>query len=357
MSNRNNDTGFKFGLETEYMLADRETFQPYWHPDLSFERLNKIIETIGLEGIPVLDGLELEPPHSKLMPFVVEGYHLPDMDFKARELLPKGVEIRTPVCSSIGECLDVQKLLFSRLQEKLSQNGLIAAALSHHPVAQYFKGPQNKRRHDFWLWAMEVMTTYGPDINVGIPDDMMKELDIEDFTAKINYYAASMTAFSVAAPFCAGKPWEIRGKIGKSLRTYRRSVIAPPIEIHPEENNRLEFKVFDMSTKIQDYENFFLLFLTLLLDPQLKGRASNASRIYDQGAVAVDGWHAPQAVERAQELLDSADRTLPKWKFDPTSLGSFAEHLNRRTTPADELIQMYREKDLGLVLRHLTQLR
>jgi len=349
---------FRFGLETEYILADRKTFRPYWHQELKFEKLNQLLETIPLHGVPQWNDLELESPHKKLMPYVVEGYHLPDMDFKAIDILPKGVEIRTPVCTSIAKCLEVHQVLFERLEEKLKANELATVALSHHPLESHFRGPQNKRRYDYWLWSMEVMTTYGPDINVGIPQEMMDSLDLEDLLAKINYYAAAMTTFSLAAPFQNGKLWEIRGQSGKSLRTYRRSIIAPPIEVHPDENNRLEFKVFDMSPRVQDYENFFLLFLTLLLDSNLRGRASNASRIYDQGAVAMVGWEASNVENRAWELLRSAERTLPLWGFNPEPLLDFEERLKLRRTPADDLIRLYREtnSDLSAVLRSLSEL-
>ncbi len=350
---------FKYGLETEYIVCDRDSFQPFWHRELSFDRLNAILEGIPLDGIPSLENLELEPPHRKLMPYVVEGYHLPDAEFNPKDILPKGVEIRTPVCQSIEECLRIQKLLFDRLQEHLSAHGLVAIALSHHPIESQFVGPQNKRRHDFWLWAMEVMTTYGPDINIGIPSSMMQSLDLEDFTKKINYYAPAMTAFSVASPFCQGKLWEVHGQVGKSFRTYRRSVIAPPIEIHPKENNRLEFKVFDMSPYLQDYECFFLLFLTLLLDTNLQGRESNASRIYNQGAVALNGWDSPFAVERAEELLASAANVLPSYGMDTRALRYFEERLRNRITPADEIIGLYRENgnNLNSVLKHLSILK
>jgi hypothetical protein len=349
---------FLFGLETEFILADRISFYPYWYKDLQFEKVNHFLERIPLRGIPTFENLDLEPPHKKLMPYVVEGYHLPDMNFQAIDMLPKGVEIRTPVCSSIQQCLDVFEILYSRMQESLALGGLTAVALSHHPVESYFKGPQNKRRHDFWQWAMEVMTTYGPDINIGIPNRFMAELDIEDLNAKINYYAPAMTAFSLAAPFSYGGLWKIRGQIGKSLRTYRRSIIAPPIEIHPNENNRLEFKVFDMSTRVEDYENFFYLFLTLLLDKDLTGRASNASRIYDQGGIAVRGWNLPGVSQRAQDLLKSAERTLPKCGFDPSSLFEFEERLRLQRTPADDLIELYLDNNsnLSLVLQSLSVL-
>ena len=50
--------------------------------------------------------------------------------------------------------------------------------MSHHPVEDRFEGPQNKRRHDFWQWAMLAMTTYGPDVNVSLPAPLNDRLDV-----------------------------------------------------------------------------------------------------------------------------------------------------------------------------------
>ena len=171
---------FRFGLETEYLVINRKSGDALWHHDLTFDTLNGCMEAVDLEGIPSLEGLELEKPHRKPMPYVVEGYHLPDQDFAAKDLLPKGVEIRTPVCGSIEECMSVQKTLLTRLDASMASRDLSVAALSHHPLAHQFSGPQNKRRHDFWQWAMEVMTTYGPDINVGVPQEIWDSLDEAD---------------------------------------------------------------------------------------------------------------------------------------------------------------------------------
>jgi hypothetical protein len=334
---------FRFGLETEYIVLDRGRNAALWHNDLTFERLNGLLEKIPLDSIPSLDGLDFEKPHRKMMPYVVEGYHLPDQDFQALDLLPKGIEIRTPVCRSIDECLDVQGLLLARLARELETEGLGALALSHHPDAHHFQGPQNKRRHDFWQWAMEVMTTYGPDINVGVPDELWVRLDQADLLAKINHYGPALTALSVRAPFREGKPWRIRGRIGKSLRVFRRSVVAPPIEVHPHENRRLEFKVFDMTPSFAEMEGYFLLFLTLLLDDKLRGRASQATRIYDSGAVAVEGFKADTVVARLGEIFERAQTTLPAWGFPAWGLGPLIERFDTRRTPADDVLERYRE--------------
>src|SRR6185312_11996960 len=104
--NNGNGRGFRFGLEAEFMLVDAGSFAPLWHENLCFRQLNDALEAIPFDDLPSLEGLELEAPHRKLMPYVVEGYHVPDPDLQPTDIRPKGIEIRTPACSSIEECLD-----------------------------------------------------------------------------------------------------------------------------------------------------------------------------------------------------------------------------------------------------------
>ena len=203
MITRENGRGYHFGLEVEYLLVEAETFRPLWHPDLTFEELNAAFEAIPVGDLPPLDGLELEPPHQKLMPFAVEGYHLPSPALGPKDLLPKGVEIRTPVCPSIERCLECLQELHGRMQVALGALGYRAVACSHHPVEDRFEGPQNKRRHDFWQWAMLAMTTYGPDVNVSLPAPRNDRLDVPDLHAKVNYYAPALDG---ADPGLAGRP-------------------------------------------------------------------------------------------------------------------------------------------------------
>ena len=201
---------FRFGIEAEYQLADAETFRPLWHQDLSFEELNQVLESIAVDDLPPLDGLELESPHRKLMPYAVEGYHVPAPDLSPIDLLPKGIEIRTPVCSSIDECLTTLKTLHDRLEDGLLQRGYTLISLSHHPTEHHFEGPQNKRRYDFWQWAMEVMTTCGPDINVSLPRELNNSIDVADLHRKVNYYSPALTALSLASPIYRGGLWSMR---------------------------------------------------------------------------------------------------------------------------------------------------
>lgn len=330
---------FGFGIESEFLLLDSKTFRPLWWEDVPFSRLNEVLESIPLRAEWDLNGLELESPHRKLMPFVAEGYGMTDADFRVVDVRVKGVEIRTPVCSSLDSCLKVHGDIHAALGGALEGAGWVTAALSHHPVAERFSGPQNKRRHDFWLWAMQAMTTYGPDINLSLPADLAKHVDLKDLESKVNAYAPAMAAFSLASPFFGGKPWQMQGRRGLSVRTWRRSVVAPPIEIHPDEDGRLEFKVFEMSPFAADYRRYFLLFLALLLDEKLGDRAEAAERVYTSGLVALDGLRTDWIRSRGAALLESARRVLPRYGFDPAPLLEFERRFELRRTPADEMLE------------------
>lgn len=349
---------FHFGLEAEYLVVDRETFQPMWHQDLSFQVLNTAMESIKIDDIPPLGGMEIEPPHRIASPYVIEGYHVANAAGEMVDILPKGLEIRTPVCTSITECLTTLKTLHTRMQEAIAPLGYTAVALSYHPIETEFYADRGWRRHDFWQWALQAMLTFGPDVNVSLPQSLGEKRDLADLELKINYYAPAMAAFSLASPFYAGDIWKVRGRLCKSFRTHRRSTYAPAVEIHPHEKLRLEFKPFEMSPKLQDFENYFLLFLTLLLDDTLEGRASNQMRIYDLGAVARWGFYAEEIAPRADELLASAQRVLPQWGFDPKPLSSFEKRAYFRKTPADAMIDQYADADrnLAAVLRTRTEL-
>jgi len=314
-----------------------------------------------LEAIPVddfqCDGFKVEPPHRKSSPYVVEGYHLPDPDMNPIDLLPKGVEIRTPIYASIDECLASLKVLHARLQQALQHLGFRAVVLSFHPTEVAFQGPQNKRRHDFWHWAMEAMVTYGPDVNISLPENLAARIDLKDLNEKVNYYIPALTALTLCSPLRQGGLWRIRGHIGKSVRTYHRSVSAPAIEIHPDEGLRLELKTFEMTNSLTDYRNYFLLWLALLLDDGLNGRASDQTRVYDMGRVAVDGISIGFVRERAIEVLTRLPDVLASWGFDCGSLDGLHQRLETDRVPADDIIAIFeREKSVPATLRHLCNL-
>lgn len=344
--------GFAFGLEAEFLLVDAATYRPLWHSDLTFADLNATLEAIQVDDLP-LAGLKVEPPHRKRMPYVVEGYHITDENFRPVGLRPKGIEIRTPRADSMEQCLGWFRQLYARLQQALLARGQQAVALSFHPLEHHFEGPQNKRRHDFWQWAMEAMLTYGPDVNVGLPAALWSKLDHEDLHAKVNHYAPAMTALSLGSPFYRGQPWTVRGQPGKSVRTHTRSLVAPALEIHPDEGGRLEFKPFEMASRFADYHAYFLLWLELLLDDGLSGRAGRETCVYDLGAVARFGLEAEAVRPRLAELLTRAPGVLARWGFDASPLSIFVRRYDTGRLPADDLLDAFRQTgSLPSALRH-----
>jgi hypothetical protein len=348
-----------FGLEAEFLLADAQNFAPLWYRDVSFRQLDEALMDISLEGLPSLEGLSAEPPHTKLMPFIVEGYGIPDSEMNIVDAYPKGIEIRTPVCSSLDQVLEVYKDLHGRVEWALKKLNLSLVAISHHPTETSFSGPQNKRRHDFWMWAQEVMTTYGPDINVSFPDDMAQRLfsDVEDLHRKVNYYAPAMAALSLASPFYASRPWMIKGQRGKSYRTFKRSVIAPAIELHADENNRIEFKVFEMSRDVADFEGYFLLVLGLFLSFDLSQRASSQERIYDLGLVSQMGLGAPGVKQVLGELFSSCEKILPTFGFSTHALKPLHQRFERELHISDKMLEIFdKTESIAEVLRHYSVL-
>jgi hypothetical protein len=345
--------GFRFGLEAELLLADAATYRPLWCEDLRFADLYAILEEIDIRDVP-LEGLKVEPPHRRAMPFVVEGYHVVDEAFRPYDIRPKGLEIRTPVSATIDECVGWYVTLRARLAKTLARAGYHPIAISFHPVAHHFEGPQNKRRYDFWQWAMEAMLTYGPDVNVGLPEAIAARLDLTVLDEKVNYYAAAMAALTLASPIYRGAPWSVRGRIGKSIRTHLRSVVAPAIEIHPDQRGRLELKVFEMANEPEDFRAMFLLWLEVLLDDELPGRADAPQRVYDLGAVAIDGLAAEGVRERARELLERAPATLARHGFDPAPLAVFEARLASGRVPADAILEQFAQApDVPALLRTL----
>ncbi len=353
-----NPEAFHFGLESEYLLVDSTDYRPLWHKDLNFHTLNQAMEAIDITDLPEMGGNEIELPHTSNSPYVIEGYHLHDANGVATDIMPKGMEIRTPVCDSLKGCLDTFRTLYQRMEQALDRLNYKAVALSYHPFETEFFGEREHRRHDFWQWAMQAMLTFGPDVNVSVPVSLQERIDLKDLHQKINYYAPAMATFSLGSPFYSGDIWKVRGRVCKSFRTHRRSTYAPAVEMHPQEHFRFEFKPFEMTHRLGDFENYFLLFLTLLLDDTLEGRASDQMRIYDLGAVARQGFDAETISERANDLLKRAAVVLPEWGFDPKPLRSFEERAYFHYTPADDMLLWYVEanRDLSAVLKKLSTL-
>jgi carboxylate-amine ligase len=186
---------------------------------------------------------------------------------------------------------------------------------------------------------MQAMTTYGPDLNISLPERRRGAFDWERLQRRVNYYAAALVTFSLASPVGNGALWKPHGRQGYSLRTYRRSLYGPAVAYHPKERGRLEFKAFDMPVDRGDFQPFFLLWLWLLMDDDLCGEAEDQDRVYDLACAARFGWQGETIVERAEEALDRAPGVLTALDCDPAALDVLRERLQQRWLPAVPLIE------------------
>jgi carboxylate-amine ligase len=344
---------FGFGIETEHLLIDSKTFRPLFHRDLPFDQLLDLVDDIAVEDFPT-DGFNVKPLHRKASPYLIEGYYLTDTEMKPRTLLTKGVEIRTPIASTLGTTISRLRELTERLRQKIAPFGWSPATISHHPTEFNFHAAPNYRRHDYWQWALTAMTTYGPDMNISVPESLTDDIDHETLGQKINYYIPSVVALSFNSPLVNGSLWQVNGETGKSFRTFKRSLWAPLYYIHTEPALRFEFKGFEMAQDMNDYKAFFLCGLSMLLDSSLTGRDSDEYRLKRLQNLAIHGLNSSDEQERAAAVLASAEKLAYLFDFDSSSLRALWQRLETNTCPADKIIETFNStKSIEETMRHL----
>ncbi len=343
-----------FGIETEHCLIDSKTFTPLFADELEFDQLLTLID-----GIPVSDfgddELNIKPLHRKASPYLIEGYYLVDEAMKAVKLLPKGIEVRTPICSTIEQSVSSVKILTERLQQEVAKRGWNLCSISHHPLESNFIAPPNYKRHDHWQWALAAMTTYGPDINISLPEEILKGVDRESLNFRLNYYLPPVVALTFASPLLNGGLWRRDGTIGKSVRTFNRSLWAPLYYVHTEPTLRFEFKGFEMPTDINDYKAMFLIGLSMLLDNSLAGRASDDERVRSLRSLALTGLQSAKEKMRAREVLESAERIGEVFRIDSSPLRSFWKRLETGLVPSDHIIELFHSTGtIADTMKHLS---
>jgi hypothetical protein len=332
---------FGFGIEAEYLLLDRN-FRPLFADDLDFDALRDLVDSIPSSDLGC-DGFNIKPLHKHANPYLIEGYYLADENMKPKTLLPKGIEVRTPIRSSIEETVTVLADATERLRGRIfSEFGYYLCTISHHPTKSNFQAPPNYRRHDYWQWALTAMTTFGPDINISLPQNLVNEVDQKQLNERINFYMPSVIALSFASPLLDGELWKEDGVQGKSVRTYKRSQWAPIYYVHTEPQLRFEFKGFEMPLENADYKAFFLISLTLLLDPTLTLRTSDEERIANLRYFALHGLESEASQMCAKTLLKAAERTALRLSLDASCLAPMWRRLEAGNSPADKISRTFR---------------
>ncbi|HEY9678140.1 MAG TPA: hypothetical protein V6C76_09020 [Drouetiella sp.] len=332
---------FGFGIEAEFILVDSKTYKPHGYTDLDLQTLLTLVDSIPTNDIS-RKGFNQKPLHNQASPYLIEGYTLTDSEMNPVDLLPKGIEVRTPLASSLTECTNSLSVLYTRMKERLNVDGMDAAMLSYHPTLPRIDAPANYTRHDYWQWALTATTTYGPDINISVPPDVAAGLDIDRINARINYYSPSVIALTFASPIRENSLWMVDGRVGKSYRTFERSKFAPIFYVHDKPSLRFEFKGFEMSPVLSDYHAMFLISLALLLDNDLDMTASDEERIVELESLALYGVDSPVTQARAAQVLQSAEKIAKKYSLPGSSLISFWDRLKTQQLPSDKIADTFK---------------
>lgn len=339
-SRSNESNQFGFGIEAEYLLVDKD-MRPLFAEDLDFEVLRDCVDEISACDLGIA-GFNIKPLHRVANPYLIEGYYLTDSEMKPWTLLAKGIEVRTPVRSTIDEAVNVLADATERLRLQVFREfGYYLCSISHHPTKSKFQAPPNYKRHDYWQWALTAMTTFGPDINISVPECLSAQIDQEQLGSKINAYMPALVALTFASPLYEGALWHHDGAYGKSVRTYHRSAWAPLYYVHTEPSLRFEFKGFEMPAEFSDYSALFLVCLALLLDDTLTERATDEERVAELRYLAVHGLHTEAADRRARTLLESAKQTAMRLSFDHACLKTLWRRLDLGVTPADDIARAF----------------
>ena len=97
---------------------------------------------------------------------------------------------------------------------------------------------------DYWQWAQLAMVTYGPDINIRPPNDLIHKLDYKAFMGRLNYYTPAFVALSCASPFYNGGivgPQRPLSAVGSHLQ--KKSNCSPV-------SSYTQTRIIDLSTKL-----------------------------------------------------------------------------------------------------------
>ncbi len=347
-------TGFKWGIEHEFpLIKNAELFCDF--SNLSFDELASIIETLPTfeKDYPFLRIGDLG---IKTKRWYVEGFERFTNTGEFLYVVPKGMEIRTPVCDSLIETIETLKQDIQIWQSHAEPLGYTSASVAFNPIQEKEfipDPPENdweiRKRADVTEYLH--MLTFGPDINFSHPDLTTQE--VIDIGKKLTYYSPYIVPFSFSSPFNKGRVWE-----GLSRRTYYRTGRRPSVCVFIEDESkliqsapvltkqarikkeigRIEFKAFDAIRNIDHYQALGTLLLGLALDKTLLGRAIVPDEVCHQTSARY-GFDDTQIREEAEKVMKAVTLALPKEL--QTHLLPLETMLKTRRLPAHDMIDAY----------------
>ncbi len=346
---------FNYGLEHEMcFINSNNTFADF--TNTNFKDFQNIIDALPLYSEDY-KMLRIGDAKIKLKRWYVEGFERYNAVGNVIDCVPKGIEIRTTVHSSLDNLMREYNESFEILVKEALSFGYRPICLSFNPIHSKFslKTPLNRYEQKLrnsspeTLTAQIPMVTFGPDLSISSPFfDLEKLIDVGK---KLTYYSPYIVPFSFSSPF-------LNNKISSflSVRTYYRTGLRPSVLVFfknkknqisskpsltqesrvPKEHGRIEFKAFDTCKNTFLYEALFVLLKGIALDTKLKGRSLIPNRKAHQKS-AKYGFLDKDISKQCLEILKAAKQALTN---DKNKLDILFEALENKHSLAKEMISL-----------------
>lgn len=356
------------GIEYEFPLADQQhRFVDF--SNTSFEQLDEIVAKLPKYEADYPE-LRIGDLGIKEKRWYIEGYERFDKQGTYLKTEIKGMEIRTPICSSIDEAVATLETDYTQFVKLAMESGFRPLATSYNPFQPPFapQPPLNTwetthRTTPEEQTATIHMLTYGPDVSFSYEDwDAQRVIRA---ATKLTYYSPYLVPFSFSSPFNQGKLWG-----GLSRRTHERNGLRPAalaflgnkadlidsrptlteIARVPAEAGRIEFKGFDCCADLKLYGSLLALVIGVALSDELTDTLAIPPAAQLQAA-SIQGLRDDTIYRQTRHVLELAGRALPA--ADQGWLAPLEGQLRRRRCPADQIIERYEQH--GDVMRALEE--
>lgn len=349
---------FSFGIEHEVAFVDRAgKFVDFSRA--KFADFNQIIEALPEYADDYLS-LHIGDAGIRKKRWYIEGFERFSESEEFVECVPKGIEIRTTIHSSIQGTITELEESFALLCDAADKFGLSPVLISFNPYQTVYEPvpPLNSYEiSELQAYPDEqtvniYMVSYGPDLNISIANLPVER--VIDIGQKLTYYSPYIVPFSYSSPFYQGKLWS-----GLSVRTFVRTGKRAATRVYVKDKEqlisstpaltkiarigaevgRIEFKACDSCDDFAIYAGLLALLKGLALDDTLPGRAIVPDAAMHQLS-AQSGFDNEEIYALASQILDVATIALSN-DPDIDLLEPLKILLSKRITPAHQIIRAF----------------
>jgi gamma-glutamyl:cysteine ligase YbdK (ATP-grasp superfamily) len=349
---------FSFGIEHEVAFLNREgKFADFTRT--KFVDFQQIIAKLPTYPHDYLH-LHIGDAGIRQKRWYIEGFErFADSD-QVIDCIPKGIEIRTTIHSSIQGAINELTESFRLLREVANTFGFTPILSSFNPYNSVFQPQPPLNDYEIKLLqaypdeqtANIYMVTCGPDLNISLANLAIENLI--DIGRKLTYYSPFIIPFTYSSPFYQGNLWS-----GLSVRTFIRNGKRPATLVYvekeeqlikstpsltkvariPAERGRIEFKSCDSCDDFNIYAGLLALLKGLVLDKKLLER-SHVPDIDLHQTSAKLGFDNAEIFSEANHILQAAETALAT-DPDVQLLTTLKNILIRRKSRSHDLVEIF----------------